>query len=817
MADAPAALAGGDLKALNALKAACVFIKSPDNSTGSGYLIAPGIAATAWHVVRNWTPGQRYDVMVGVGDARRACKATLLERDEAADAATLSVEGAEGVPPLPVAAPLTRRAAWEGYGFPGLAHKADAPPPQGLSMMGHVQDPATRNDANQPAVLLYSDAIAAGQASPLHGFSGSPIVVEGALIGHLVKHLGDPDDRRRAAYGYAYACPISVVTALLDKPPAPLAIAPAALPTVRESVPAVGEDEYHVFVSYRSTDRPFAMSLVARLEGAGLKVFIDQKELEAGQYLGKQLEQGMKRSKSAVVLVSKGWLSSPWCELESQVLVTRATEDKVFTLVPLKLDDCELPPLLGARLWFNFSGKPAPDGPPLEQLVRTLAQRTGVAPPAAQAARAAQARVTDEFVARIRSAARGHVAEVLKVLAEWRLTRADDAAPLIAGAEVLIAKGRFEDALAQLAEAPRSLRTRQLAALANRKKGDIDPAIQELEALQREGALDPETAGLLAGSYKARWKESNELAFRQLSYETYRKAYAQFQDPFNGINAAAMAQVCGDTGSVIAIAAALVASLLKQADTLNHWGLASLGEAYLLIGSLDEARKWYTKAAAQAAGRHQDIAVMRAQARMNLEAQGKPRDGLDAVLPVPRVLAYAGHRVDAADRPQPRFPASKVQAVRHAIQGKLAQLGNVHGFGGAASGTDLMVLGELAAKGLTATVVLPFPAAAFAEVSVGGKPWRRTFDEMQAKPGIEFAPPILPARPEEAKLAEAFDDANVQIQKLAMDYAKRLDEKPLLLAVWDGQPGDGPGGTADTVAQWRFEGIEPVIIDLRGL
>lgn len=809
--------AAADLKALKALKAACVFIRSPDGSTGSGYVVAPGVIGTAWHVVKSWAEGQAYEVTVGVGPARKTCKARLMaRRDEAADAAVLAVEGALDVLPLPVAAPLTHRAAWEGYGFPALANKGDTP--SGLSISGHVQDPDTFNDANQNAVLLYSEAIGAGQASPLHGFSGSPVVVDGALIGHLVKHIGDVDDRRRAAYGYAYACPIAAVTALLDAPPPAQPIVPEPLPSVRESVPTLAEDSYHVFVSYRSSDRPWAMSLVGRLEGAGLKVFIDQKELEAGQYLGSQLEGAMKRSKSAVVLVSSGWLSSPWCQQEAQVLLKRAVEDPGFTLVPLRLDGSAMPAMLDTRLWLDFNGSTQAAGPELDKLVRTLLHRTGLGPesPAAQAD-AAQARVTDEFVARVRTAALGNVANVHAVLAEWRKIRSDDAAPLIAGAEVLIGKGQFESALQVLGEAPTSLRTRQLTALAKRKVGRIDEALQELEALKREGALDPETAGLLAGSYKARWIAGGDGALRLLAYQTYREAYERWGDPFNGINAAAMALQCGDLAAMYEIVGRLIESLLKQTATLDHWGLATLGEAYLLKGRIDDARDWYAKAAAKAAGRHQDIAVMRRQARMNLEAQGKPRDLLDATLPVPRVLAYTGHRTDAPGRNPPRFPEGKVAAVGQAIREKLKGLGALHGFGGAASGTDLLVLKELAARSLTATVVLPFPVEDFAKVSVGGGVWRRTFDEMRDKPGIEFTAPLQPALPPPEAQPQAFADANVEIQRRAMEYAKRLDETPVVLGVWDGQPGDGPGGTADTVALWHFEGVEPLIIDPRTL
>jgi hypothetical protein len=76
---------------------------------------------------------------------------------------------------------------------------------------------------------------------------------------------------------------------------------------------------------------------------------------------------------------------------------------------------------------------------------------------------------------------------------------------------------------------------------------------------------------------------------------------------------------------------------------------------------------------------------------------------------------------------------------------------------------------------------------------------------------------LLDTLPAPERLTDAFEDANRQVFERAVAYARSLDEKPVVLAVWDGQPGDGPGGTADAVQLWREEGYEPEIIDTRTL
>lgn len=792
------------------LKQTCVAIVGPDGS-GTGYLIAPQRIATALHVVRSWQPGQRFPVVVGVGGP--SCSATLLRSDPTTDAAVLSFDEQLDVTPLPVADGLESNVMWECYGFPALGSKSERP--AGLPIDGQVKDPRTQNDVGQAAMLLYSDMVAAGNASPLHGFSGSPVVVAGALVGHLTKHIGDADDKRRAAYGYVYACPIEAVVKLLDVKPQKVPINPSRFLTRAESIPAIDPTEYHVFVSYRSSDRPWAMSLVARLEGAGLRVFIDQRELVPGDYLAGQLESALKRSRAAVVLVSNGWLGSTWCQQEANVLVKRAVEDKLFRLVPLRLDDSPMPELLATRVWLDFNGHARAEGTNLDRLLGALIERT--APPVnSSAARAdsADVRVTDRFVSEIQSAAKGDGKRIFEIIDDWRNTASDDIAPLIAAAEAFCGKGLFESALKALDSAPPRLRVRQLRGLALSKIGRFEEGICQLTALRDEGQLDPETGGLLAGRYKAHWLQTRDMAFRQLAYQTYSDTYERSGDPFNGINTAAMALQCGDEPRMYEVATHIRDVLLKQ-DSKNqtHWDLATLGEACLLLKRFDEARKWYAEASGRAAGLHQDIAVMRRQARRNLDALGQPRDKLDDVLPVPRVLAYFGHMVDADNRLIPRFPASKVGSLRKVIRGRIKRYGALHGFGQAARGTDLIVLEELLRRDLTATVVLPIPKQEFVELSVGER-WKNRFAEICQNKRVEFAPPIRSQRPPDEKLTAALIDANREVKRLAIEFARRLDETPIVLAVWDGKKGDGPGGTADAIEIWRDEGYDVDVIDI---
>ena len=802
--------------ALELMKEACAYISGSDG-TGTGYLVAQNRIATCHHVVKSWQEGATYTILLGPNAVRY--EAHGLRSDAQLDCAILALDTPCQITPLPLATSLQRKAAWEGYGYPATATKANLAIPTGLPIAGVVSDPVTKDDAGRRALLLYSDQVAAGQASPLHGFSGSPVLVEGAVVGHLTKYIGDPNDRSRAAYGYVYACPIEAVRALLDVQPQAVVIAPPVLTSLSQLIPRLPATDYHVFVSYRSTDRPWAMSLVARLEGAGYRVFIDQKELLPGAHLADQLQSALTRSHAAVVLVSRGWLDSPWCQEEANVLLKRATEDKTFRLIPLRLDSSPMPALLDSRLWLDFQQMPQAEGPKVDELLYALiGQKPPVQDSPSAKVEATETRITEafikEFLEKIHAAAHTDPGRIMKVFHEWCQSGLSDTAPVIIAAEKLIGQNRPELALEALKRSTEGLRVRQLRALALAKSGQRDEAIERLERLRQQGELDAETGGLLAGRYKERWLLTHDVAAREASYRLYRETYEQTGDPFNGINAAAMALQCGDRAVAYRIADHVREALQKRAEQeFDHWDLATVGEALLLSEKFDEARERYRQAVARGIGLHQDIAVMRRQARLNLEALGHPCNRFDEVLPVPRVMAFMGHMVDAADRSVPRFPAAKIPPVREAIRQRLRLLGATHGVSTAARGSDILFIEELLQQGGYPLVVLPFPDEEFLKISGGGR-WDERFRQLRDRVELRV---LRQTRPPDDELPAVFAATNREVQRQAVEYARRLDETPVVLAVWDKNPGDGPGGTADAVALWQEDGYEVDIIDITSL
>ncbi|WP_239341651.1 TIR domain-containing protein, partial [Frankia sp. CiP3] len=112
-------------------------------------------------------------------------------------------------------------------------------------------------------------------------------------------------------------------------------------------------DSFDVFVSYGHTDQIWVRALAENLERAGLHVFYDEWEILAGDVLVHRLDAGIRDSTSGILVVSPQSLSRPWVAAEYAAMLTRAVEGRQ-RLIPVLLDDADLPPFLAARVWVDF-------------------------------------------------------------------------------------------------------------------------------------------------------------------------------------------------------------------------------------------------------------------------------------------------------------------------------------------------------------------------------------------------------------------------------------------------------------------------------
>ena len=376
---------------------------------------------------------------------------------------------------------------------------------------------------------------------------------------------------------------------------------------------------------------------------------------------------------------------------------------------------------------------------------------------------------------------------------------------------------------------PQDTRLRQLLALALLRAHATRQALDILQKLDEEGHRDEETSGLMARALKDLALKATEPSDKdrlwRRAYELYAAAYDNTGGYWPGINAATIARCLGELEEATALANKVAAQCLQELSRPagdagdRYWLEATLGEAALIREQWEASVYWYTKASQTAGGKYGDLASTRRNARllfevMNLDAPLRAR--LESCFQIPAVVVFAGHMIDQAGRPQPRFPAYLEPLVFQKISDALDRLHAGIGFSSAACGADILFLEAMLARQGETNVILPFIPEAFKKTSVDiipGADWSRRFDQLLAR----VTRTIIASDNRSSGNDVTYQYANLLQDGLAILRAKMLDIEVIPLVVWDGGAGDGYGGTATLVQHWRAHGLEPMIIDLAGL
>jgi hypothetical protein len=191
---------------------------------------------------------------------------------------------------------------------------------------------------------------------------------------------------------------------------------------------------------------------------------------------------------------------------------------------------------------------------------------------------------------------------------------------------------------------------------------------------------------------------------------------------------------------------------------------------------------------------------------------------------IDRVLLFTGHRIDSANRAKPRFPAHKESVAREAIRTAVAQeknlaSGSILGIAGGANGGDILFLEVCDDLGIKTEMLLALPENQFIEASVDNedKSWLRRFHaQLEKHPNT----PVLADSPELPKWLQfkrGYDIWQRNNLWLLSEALCLVPKNLTVIGLWDGEAGDGPGGTEHMISLARDRGARFIRLDTKKL
>jgi hypothetical protein len=354
--------------------------------------------------------------------------------------------------------------------------------------------------------------------------------------------------------------------------------------------------------------------------------------------------------------------------------------------------------------------------------------------------------------------------------------------------------------------------------------------------------------------------------YLEKSFDLYRKGYVEDRNHFySGLNALAMSTIITELAAaqpgtleddfesedeadlrlrkLKELRSDLVAGVklsieskrkaLARGDQTDIWAEISAADLILLTATKpNRVGRAYTKALAGA----QDFELDSARKQLLLyQPLGILKENTQAALDnisvveqkeeevVPRVILFTGHRIDAEGREKPRFPSEREDQARAMIleavsEEKEKAKGRLLAISGGASGGDILFHEVCAELDIPSQMYLVLPKNEYIKKSVadGGPGWVERFKRLfeQKQPEILSDSGALPRWLRAKKDYSIWQRSNLWMLHSALAISQ---DNLTLIALWNGEVGDGPGGTEDMVKRAQDRGATFIHLDARKL
>lgn len=109
-----------------------------------------------------------------------------------------------------------------------------------------------------------------------------------------------------------------------------------------------------VFLCHSSADKPLVRRIALDLQERGFNPWLDEFEIDVGESIVEKISQATETADALIVFLSETSVAAPWVKKEWQSTFMRKLSGEKTLLIPARLDNCKIPPLLSDTRYADF-------------------------------------------------------------------------------------------------------------------------------------------------------------------------------------------------------------------------------------------------------------------------------------------------------------------------------------------------------------------------------------------------------------------------------------------------------------------------------
>jgi hypothetical protein len=108
------------------------------------------------------------------------------------------------------------------------------------------------------------------------------------------------------------------------------------------------------FICYSHQDSSFVNRLVGDLSSKGIRTWLDKWEIKVGDSITGKISEGIGQNDYLIIVLSEASVKSEWVKRELNAALMKELKRKSVVVLPLLLEDCDIPPLVADKKYADF-------------------------------------------------------------------------------------------------------------------------------------------------------------------------------------------------------------------------------------------------------------------------------------------------------------------------------------------------------------------------------------------------------------------------------------------------------------------------------